>query len=375
MNFCQENPRIISRGEDGYCGWPTLLRRGGGELLAVASGRRSGHVSPDGRVLLFTSQDEGRTWSSGQPLTHGPLDDRDAGIAELPDGALVVTWFTSMAWARALDEAALFPAERAEWAALLGQTRQGRWRELRSQLPDALCNTALGCWAIRSGDGGQSWSAPVAMPVGNPHGPVVLGNGKLVMAGSIKAHEPLRAGRNGSPFGVGIAAAESSDGGRSWRQLGLVPVAEGYEAAHYHEPHLVETAGGNLLMLLRNHAPHSHGELLQSISADGGQSWSPPRPIGHWGYPAHLLRLRDGRLLATYSHRREPRGIRVITSEDEGGSWSGPLVIHAGGGVDFGYPSTVELAGGEYLTLWYDRETSSPGTAPALLKLKRWSGV
>ena len=78
-----------------YHGWPTLIERSNGQLAAVCSGGRQGHICPFGRVYLYTSDDGGRSWSEPHALSNGPLDDRDAGIVELPDGTLLVNYFTS----------------------------------------------------------------------------------------------------------------------------------------------------------------------------------------------------------------------------------------------------------------------------------------
>jgi hypothetical protein len=59
---------------------------------------------------------------------------------------------------------------------------------------------------------------------------------------------------------------------------------------------------------IRNHNKPNAGETLQSESSDGGKTWSEPHPIGVWGLPSFLLRLRDDRLLMTYGHRRAPLG-------------------------------------------------------------------
>jgi hypothetical protein len=95
-----------------------------------------------------------------------------------------------------------------------------------------------------------------------------------------------------------------------------------------------------------------------------------PYSIGVWGLPSHLLRLRDGRLLMTYGHRRVPFGNQARVSADGGRTWSGALLISAdGAGGDLGYPSTVELGDGSLLTIWYERMKESP---MAVLRQAHW---
>ena len=83
------------------------------------------------------------------------------------------------------------------------------------------------------------------------------------------------------------------------------------------------------------------------------------------------MRLRDGRLLMTYGHRRPPFGNQARTSTDHGRTWSEPLVISADGASgDLGYPSTVELGDGSLATVWYELSKGSPR---AVLRQARWS--
>src|SRR5262249_25536578 len=82
---------VISRQPTRYHGWPTLARRRDGQLVLVYSGGREAHVCPFGRVELMRSRDGGATWSWPQVLLDSPIDDRDAGVVETADGALLVT--------------------------------------------------------------------------------------------------------------------------------------------------------------------------------------------------------------------------------------------------------------------------------------------
>ena len=84
------------------------------------------------------------------------------------------------------------------------------------------------------------------------------------------------------------------------------------DAAHYHGwPTVARRASGQLLVV-RSVGREQHvcpfGRVDLDASNDGGRTWSIPRPIGVWGLPSHLLRLRNGRILMTYGYRRAPCG-------------------------------------------------------------------
>jgi hypothetical protein len=96
-----------------------------------------------------------------------------------------------------------------------------------------------------------------------------------------------------------------------------------------------------------------------------------PHSIGVWGLPSHLLRLRDGRLLMTYGHRRPPYGNQTRISEDQGDTWSEPIIVSGdGAGGDLGYPSTVQLDDSSLVTVWYEKLASAPRS---VLRQARWT--
>lgn len=338
----------ISRQPEHYHGWPTLALRKNGELLVAYSGGREAHVCPFGRVELIRSRDGGRTWSWPEVLMDSPIDDRDAGVLETPAGSLLVTTFTSLAYERVMERGRV-PAQRL-----------ARWKAVSLRATDEQRRALLGTWMLRSTDGGMTWSAPFRVPLNSPHGPTALTDGRLLYAGK-QLWEP----------GKKIGAAVSSDDGVTWRLLSEIPARPGDRVENYHELHAVEAGNGSIVVHIRNHNKENAGETLQCESSDGGKTWSVPRAIGVWGLPSHLLRLRDGRLLMTYGHRRPPYGNQARISTDHGRTWSEPLIVSGdAAGVDVGYPSTVELAGGELITVWYEAMKGSPR---AVLRKARWS--
>jgi hypothetical protein len=169
--------------------------------------------------------------------------------------------------------------------------------------------------------------------------------------------------------GAGIGAAESTDDGQSWHLMSELPTMPGHNALHYNEPHAVQAADGNIIIHIRNHNEPYQYETLQTESSDGGYTWTEPHSTGIWGLPAFLLRTSDGRLVTTVSHRREPRGNQIAVSEDNGKTWSQAMPINTDSEGDMGYPATVELTPGRFLTVWYD----SKEREQTYLRMARWS--
>ncbi|QDV25577.1 sialidase family protein [Aureliella helgolandensis] len=356
-SFSVDSIRTISLQSDRYHGWPTLCRLQNGELLVVCSGGRDSHICPMGRVELIRSFDDGETWTYARTLLDGPLDDRDAGIVETPQGTLLATTFTSLAYLPNYQK--VVAQAQANEPLSMPKAQLERWSAAYRRVPAEEQESHLGCWMLRSQDGGLNWSAAYRVPVNSPHGPIVLNDGTLFYAGVALWEE-----------GREVAAFASTDDGMTWEKLANFPVRAGDNHKQYHELHAVEAADGRLVVHIRNHNKPNAGETLQTHSTDGGKSWATPYSIGVWGLPSHLLRMSDDRLLMTYGHRRAPLGNQARVSADHGQTWSAAIPFHADAtSGDLGYPSTVEIAPQSFVTVWYEATKENP---LAQLRMAKW---
>lgn len=338
--------KVISQQAEYYHGWSTLARRANGELWVSWSGGREAHVCPFGQVHAMTSRDDGKTWTFPRVLLDTAIDDRDSGVLETAKGSLLVTTFTSLAYEPYLAKQASFAELKPKgWETQAMKPDQlSRWQAAHNRLSNEERQAELGEWVLRSTDGGLSWSNRIPTIVNSPHGPIQLKDGRLLYAG-----KQLWTGDKK------VGVCESKDDGLTWQWLAEIPAREGDDPVKsYHELHAVEAADGTLVAHIRNHNKQHAGWTLQTESKDGGKSWSEPHPVC-FGLPSHLLRLRDGRLLMTYGHRRPPFGNQARLSSDHGKTWSEAIILSGDGkGGDLGYPSTVELGDGSLLTVWYE---------------------
>lgn len=339
--------KIISQQHELYAGWPMVARRANGELWVTWSGGREAHVCPFGQVHAMTSRDDGATWTFPRVLHDSATDDRDSGVLETAKGTLLVTTFTSLAYEPYLEKQASFAELKPKgWETKAMPPEQlARWKAIHARLNDEERKAELGEWVLRSTDGGLSWSNRIPTVVNSPHGPIQLKDGRLLYAGKQLWTEDKK-----------IGVADSKDDGLTWQWLSEIPARKGDAVTNaYHELHVVEADDGTLIVQIRNHNEANKSWTLQTESTDGGKTWTEPHPIC-FGLPCHLLKLRDGRLVMTYGHRRKPYGNEARISSDHGKSWSEPITISRDGiGGDLGYPSTVELADGTLLTVWYEK--------------------
>lgn len=335
--------KTISHTPEVYCGWPTLTRRQNGQLLLVWSGGREEHVCPFGRVDIMRSDDNGETWSWPRTVHDSAIDDRDAGILETSQGTLLVTTFSSLAYQSGLEKAV---QQKASGKATWSDDKLTRWLAAHQRVSEETRQQELGQWMLRSIDGGLTWSQRYRCPVNSPHGPIQLSSGNALLYAGISLWDKERR----------VGVCQSDDDGLTWHWLSDIPIRKGDKNSDYHELHAVQCNSGKIIVHIRNHSANHSRETLQCESTDGGKTWSEPHSIGVWGLPSFLLRLRSGRILMSYGHRRQPFGNQARYSDDEGVTWSDPVVISGdGSGGDLGYPSTVELDDGSLITVWYER--------------------
>ena len=346
----------------GYYGWPTITRMDDGTLVAAASGLRTAHVCPFGRNVVLVSRDDGRSWTSPRVVNDSPLDDRDTGAVPVGENGLLLTWFTTD------NRPQLKRAPAADRA---------RWEEATARINDTNVAANVGAWACQSRDAGETWEAPVRVPLTAPHGPIRRQSGDLLYLG-----KQFITNMQGFTTGRGkIAAMNSDDGGLTWNELGEIPLIPGTREGNYHEPHVAELPDGTLVGMIRieeaEEAPPLadsgvvNFSMVQTVSTDGGRTWSAGEPLNFHGCPPHLLVHSSGALVCVYGRRQRPYGERVMFSTDGGGSWEYDYSLRDDGpDSDLGYPSTVELADGRLLTMYYQKP-DSPADKCSLL-CSRW---
>ena len=353
--------KTITPAEEPYAGWSTVARRANGELWVTWSGGRDGHVCPMGQVRAMTSRDDGATWTYPRVLLDSPTDDRDSGVLETAKGTLLVTTFTSLAYEDHLAKSVMYMPVAGKSSAMRPMPPEvvARWQATQKRLTADERQAELGEWALRSTDGGLNFSARIATIVNSPHGPLQLKDGRILYIGKELWTKNQR-----------IGAVESKDDGLSWNWLSEIPGRPGDDVERdYHELHAVESDDGRIVAQIRHQGKVDKNWTLQTESTDGGKTWTIPRAIT-FGIPSQLLKLRDGRLLMTYGHRRLPFGNQARLSTDHGRTWSEPMIVSGDGTVsDLGYPSTVELADGTLLTVWYE---NMKGLDRAVLRQAKW---
>ena len=363
IRILEEARTILSNplSHHGYFGWPSIARLPGGELAVACSGFRCGHVCPFGKAVIALSFDGGNSYLGPWPVIDTPLDDRDAGIVPFGDNGVIFTSFNNT------------------------RAAQRNWNPVREDLPEEINRrnayynayldtvtdgeeeTYLGATFRLSFDGGRTFGQLFRSPVTSPHGPAALADGSLLWVGrTFSGNDAFRDGDRLEAWRV------AEDGVMTF--VGAVPpVEKDGVRVDACEPHVIQLEDSSLLC-------HFRGEggglftLYQTVSTDGGATWSAPEQLlsDQGGAPAHLYEHSTGVIISVYGYRTAPDfGIRAMVSADNGKTWQKDLILwETPVSGDLGYPATVELDDGTLLTVFYARD-ADPG--PAVVKQIRWA--
>ena len=304
-----------------------LLRLQNGDLLC-AMREASEHISADGVITMVRSRDNGRTWGDRQVIREHPhTDERSASLCQLRDGTVL---------ANALPQ--------------VHYDEHGRFVGGRGPVP-GYRGRAEGIYVGRSTDDGHTWSWPEEPIDTAPHPDaftaeriVELDTGRLVMA----CYAPSL----NEPFDDSCMLYASDDRGATWHYLSAIADVPGISL---HEPSLLQTRTGRLISVIRCGVGHTY---YQAVSDDRGESWSPAAPsaIPGLGNPASLVQLESGTILCVHGSRRDPVGMYVVASTDDGESWdiaNRRVIREDPTNWDTTYPTTTVMPDGRILTVYY----------------------
>lgn len=319
---------------DGACGWPNLSLLPDGRIAAVIWPLNN-HGVTEGAAECWLSDDHGATWRRASvPVPHQLGTNRMNVAAGEVDGkllALVGGWDKRRPYTGGKSMSSEGAAERAR----LG----------------AVTINPVVAW---SGDSGEHWEQFPEMEF--PKRPA---NRSLVPYGRVAK---LADGHYGvCLYGDGVFFFTSLDGGASWTKRGTIVSHPGT----HNETTWVQLDNGDLYAAARTFGLQ---RLEGYRSRDGGRNWTPEGPLTMaLQIPGDLLKLPDGRVLLSYGARnRGLYGVWVQVGDPELTTWSAPmLLVDFQGSSEFqhnpvpssdgGYPSTVQLADGTFVTAYYSR--------------------
>lgn len=313
---------LFVSGVDGYHTYriPSLIVSKKEALLAFCEGRKESKAdSGDIDLLLKRSINNGVTWGKQQVIW-------DDGANTCGNPCAVLDAETGVIW-------------------LLMTHNDGRDKESAIKAKQGFGTRTV--WRSRSDDDGVTWSEPVEITksVKDPvwgwyatgpgvglqikHGPL---RGRLVIPCDHTYDEP-GANLGGLPVGYGSHVIYSDDHGKTWKLGGAI-------RPKVNECQVVELADGKGTLLIDMRAYFGKSRRAQSISRDGGLTWSPPEDTPELIEPvcqASILRYtwpdehgRSRILFANPADEKRRRNMAVRLSYDDGKTWPVRQTIHAG---------------------------------------------
>lgn len=317
----------------GYFAWPTVSLLQNGKIAVCASGFRLEHICPFGKAVISYSSDGGETYTYPAPVIDTPLDDRDAGICPFGEKSVILTSFNNSA-----DM----------------QRQHNKDNEYVQRYIDTITKEDeekyLGSTFRISHDCGVTFGKIHKSPITSPHGPTELKDGTVLWAGT----------RFEDVFcGIEVRRLDTESG--ETELIGKITASDKNYVLN--EPHMIELPDGRLICHMRceNAELFDGGEeklftVFQSVSDDGGKTWSEPEMLldETGGAPPHLILLSSGLVVSTYGRRKQPYGIMAMISSDGGVTWKKDFRLYKNtASDDIGYPSTIELEDGILLTAFY----------------------
>ncbi|MCA9120154.1 MAG: exo-alpha-sialidase [Planctomycetaceae bacterium] len=313
-----------------------------GDLVTVEDADNAKHA--------MVSSDDGKTWEKF-PVFAEPDRFRisyERALTCTREGTVIVSFMNLV--------------ERAGWD----------WQADIHDSPDA----KLPNYVVRSTDGGRTWERPQKMHddwTGAIRDMIQLRDGSVVFTSQMMLHQP---GRHA------VVTYASADQGATWKRSNIIDLGGIGHHDGAIEASFVQRRDESLWMLMRT----NWGRLWQADSLDMGHTWRPigPTSLDASAAPPILERLASGRILLawnryfwngsedfpaaggdqqwsgtrTSNNRQE---LSIAFSDDDGASWSEPVVIATVNPTEDGkyprkeisYPYVFERRPGEiWLTAW-----------------------
>lgn len=305
------------------------------QLMGPFTHTRDGKILAIDSKSTFVSDDRGLTWSEPCPLFDADRKitvSNERAMLRTKDGAIVAAFMN-------LDE------------------RNWTWKNELHDAPEARLPT----YVMRSTDNGKTWQQIQKLHddwTGCIRDMIQTKDGRVIFTSMKMLHDP---GRHS------VLSYSSTDDGITWKASNLIDLGGQGHHGGVTEPTLEELANGRVWMLIRT----NWGEFWSGYSSDGGQHWQILKPSGIFASsaPGMLTRLSSGRLMLLWN-RPAPEGtdhwelsggdglwseipvsnyreeLSMAFSDDEGESWSEPVVVARQKGKWLSYPYAFEVEPG-----------------------------
>lgn len=159
-----------------------------------------------------------------------------------------------------------------------------------------------------------------------------------------------------------IVLFESEDNGATWSMREVE--AKAPDHTWLQEPALLIVNESRWIIQVRTAvgaSPSARGELMQTVSNDGGKTWSDYKTLEVVAHAPELIQLKNGVIISSFRWlewldqgsdiKRE--AVSMMYSTDSGETWSELIEIEDCGLAECGYPGMLELDNNQILVAYY----------------------
>lgn len=333
--------RIVQEPGDFEARFPDIVTLDDGRLMAVWH-RATSHTGSVGTIQVSYGSADGTTWSTphaalAHPDTMAGIDTRDPKLGKMKDGSVVLTFFVpggkvyysvwKPGWNYFTDPTQLtadgIGAMYSHGPVLALDSTGSHVNEVLVPVYSFGDTSAFGAWFIRAG-----WNATT---------------NKLVMSGP--ARKILS---NANPLG-----------------------------RRYTEPNLVQFGSTVIAVIRSEQDGNGSPAIIAKFDAyAAAPTFTYQSFTGVLANSHHLLKTSDGRVLFTYGDKAQsgrPTVGMLISNPTATWTKSTVVPIYDSGADDQGNPSSVQIAGGRFLTLGYNAKTKAASPTAGTLWVLRTS--
>ncbi|MDP4267218.1 MAG: exo-alpha-sialidase [Bacteroidota bacterium] len=290
-----------------HIAFPDIAKLSDGRLIVTWREATAHMQNGQGKIMKSFGSGDGITWTNAELLYDDPkMDDRDFSITRLSNGTLLGDFFKSY---------------------------------------DG------GTFITKSTDDGKTFSAPVRINT--------LSGWAIPSAQTIDYNGTLwipTYGNDGTYSKSRIFMFKSNNMGDSWTEEAIAP--DNMKNWDLQEPAILKANNNRLIMHVRTAnsvPPYGMGNMFQSISDDGGKTWSTWKSFPFIGHAPELYRTESGVIISAFrwiDNTASHSYVGMIYSTDNGSTWSD--VIHvAESDYECGYPGIESLGNDKFIVVYY----------------------
>lgn len=355
--------KLVHRSPSHYCAFPwavvlpgkslaLVFRRAGAFSRDAAKSGAATHHHLDSEIVFTLSHDEGEKWSRPEKIYSSAHGVNDPALSILSNGELL------------LRIAEIGVVSRKDRSKLKGRMVAHRVEHglISSVAGNVVARLSYDKKAKKLRKKSQAKVSAGDLTFSCSREPVtLLPDGSWLL--------PVYAG---APFQTDSSyLLRSYDTGRTW--IDSAVIAKDHEnfskgdqqGNNYNETSILFWPNGDMLAAVRTDSTFYSddgfipvggvGTLSFCHSNNWGLSWSKPAKSSLFGQPAHLLHWGEDGVICTFGQRKRPYCIKIAFSKDRGRTWeeSELPLSPVGDSWDLGYPMTVALGSGEFLSFYY----------------------